>query len=89
MADTTHHACAMPELSEPAARCDTNLLRSEIEFWQEMIQASSGAMPAQAMERMQFALALARKRLAEHLGSPADAKPCRVVEIHRARREKS
>ena len=38
-------------------------LRSEVGFWREMIQARSDALPAEAVERMHHALALAEHRL--------------------------
>ena len=40
-------------------------LRSEVGFWREMIQARSEALPAEAVERMHHALALAEHRLVE------------------------
>jgi hypothetical protein len=40
------------------------LLRSEIGFWRELIDSSDSSQPAEYIERMQQALALAESRLA-------------------------
>lgn len=38
-------------------------LRAEVAFWRELIRDSAGAVPAESMERMRQALALAESRL--------------------------
>lgn len=40
-------------------------LREEVEFWHGMLEAADGTMPAESIERMTFALALAEFRLRE------------------------
>lgn len=40
-------------------------LREEVEFWHFMLEAADGTMPAESIERMNFALALAEFRLRE------------------------
>jgi hypothetical protein len=62
MAEPEHNATARPD---PENSTGSDLLRSEIAFWQEMIETRCNDMPPDAVERMRFALALARKRLAE------------------------
>ena len=62
MAEPEHNASARPGPGNPT---ESDLLRSEIAFWQEMIETHCSDMPPDALERMRFALALARKRLAE------------------------
>ena len=39
------------------------LLRSEIGFWQELIESSQESATAESIERMRYALALAESRL--------------------------
>jgi hypothetical protein len=39
------------------------MLRSEVLFWQELIESSSDALPPESVERMEQALELARSRL--------------------------
>lgn len=40
-------------------------LREEVDFWQGMLEAADDTVPAESMERMSFALALAEFRLHE------------------------
>ncbi len=40
------------------------LLRSEIEFWHELIESSREKEPPESIERMRYAMALAESRLA-------------------------
>ncbi len=47
-----------------AAGCNEALLRSEIDFWKDMIAACEPTHPSDSTERMQQALALAERRLA-------------------------
>jgi hypothetical protein len=42
---------------------DKELLRTEIEFWRDMITSRRGTVPEQVMERMQNAYALAERKL--------------------------
>ena len=49
------------EAFERRAAC----LREEVEFWHGMLEAADGTMPAESVERMTFALALAEFRLRE------------------------
>ena len=46
------------------AGCNEALLRSEIDFWKDMIAACESTHPLESTERMQQALALAERRLA-------------------------
>ncbi|MEJ2385519.1 MAG: hypothetical protein P8Y54_14240 [Xanthomonadales bacterium] len=54
-----------------AARCDdpdamrAQALSEEIDFWAGMLNASQATAPAESIERMKFALALAEFRLRE------------------------
>jgi hypothetical protein len=51
--------------NQPFADLDCEaLLQSEIEFWQEVIANCPDTQPADSLERMQQALALAETRLA-------------------------
>lgn len=43
------------------------LLRSEIEFWHDLIESSKEKKPSESIERMRFAMALAESRLASLL----------------------
>lgn len=68
------------------------LLRSEIGFWRDMIETSRETEPAESLERMHSALALAETRLRQ-LDSPeapaepaAPGKPSNVYCISEARR---
>jgi hypothetical protein len=65
MADTKHTACARTDIANAPVRLNETLLWSEIEFWQEMIETRCEDLPGPTVERMQFALALAKRRLAE------------------------
>lgn len=52
------------DLADPWARAAREmLLRSEIGFWREMLAESGEALPAESLERMRQALALAERRL--------------------------
>lgn len=51
---------AGPDDEDPATAA---VLRAEIHFWQEMIDTRSDRLPPEAVERMQFAKALAETRL--------------------------
>lgn len=48
---------------DPLYGINETLLRSEIGFWQEMIDCRDESMAPEALERMEQALALARSRL--------------------------
>ncbi|MBT8039460.1 MAG: hypothetical protein HKO85_03125 [Xanthomonadales bacterium] len=65
MADTKHMACAQTDIANAPGQLNESLLWSEIEFWQEMIETRCDDLPGPTVERMQFALALAKRRLAE------------------------
>lgn len=85
MAESKNKACARPEPEHAQDQTSESLLRSEIDFWQEMIEARCEDLPDHAVERMHFALALAKKRLAEWTGAPRDEREARVVPIRPAR----
>lgn len=48
---------------DPLHGISAALLRSEIGFWQDLIESSEGPLASDAMERMEQALALAQSRL--------------------------
>lgn len=50
-------------MDRPAVRCSEALLRSEVAFWREMLSGDLGSLPAESVERMRQALALAEYRL--------------------------
>lgn len=50
-------------------RIGENLLRSEIEFWQEIIETCPVTQPPESIERMHQALALAESRLEKLCGT--------------------
>jgi len=62
--------------NQAAPRFNETVLRSEISFWQEMIDSSGTALPPEAVERMHHAQALAENRLSrlyeEHVHAPAN-----------------
>ena len=64
-------------------------LRSEVSFWRDMIQARSEDLPAEAVERMHYALALAERRLVELYASAPGGASSRVVDFDRARKRAS
>ena len=47
----------------PAVRFSEVLLRSEVLFWREMLTRECGSLPAESLERIRQALALAEYRL--------------------------
>jgi len=61
---------------DPLYGINEALLRSEIGFWQEMIDCRDESMAPEALERMEQALALARLRLKKLSGKyqPAPSK---------------
>jgi hypothetical protein len=61
-------------------------LRSEVGFWREMIRARSDALPAEAVERMHHALALAEHRLVALYGHRHEEKSPQVIDLAAARR---
>jgi hypothetical protein len=61
-------------------------LRSEVGFWREMIRARSEALPPEAVERMQHALALAEHRLVTLYGRRVDDGVSQVIDLATARR---
>jgi hypothetical protein len=69
-----------------------SLLRSEIGFWLDMIETARETEPADSVERMRYALALAETRLGKlseiYPGTgPGEAhRPSNVYPIHRTRR---
>ena len=64
-------------------------LRSEVSCWREMIQARSEDLPAEAVERMHYALALAEHRLVELYGSAPGRASSRGVDFARANKRVS
>ena len=61
-------------------------LRSEVGFWREMIQARSEALPAEAVERMHHAMALAEHRLVALYKRRHEQDTPRVIDLAAARR---
>lgn len=45
------------------------LLRTEVGFWRDLLQAADRTLPAESIERMQQALALAERRLLQLFGN--------------------
>lgn len=66
-------------LNETALRC-------EVGFWQEMIQARGDSLPAEAVERMHHALALAEHRLLALYGNRRQEGPPGVIHLAAVRR---
>jgi hypothetical protein len=64
-------------------------LRSEVAFWREMIGARSEALPAEAVERMHHALALAEHRIVALYGRRNTPDVPRVIDLAAARRKMS
>lgn len=68
------------------------LLRSEIGFWLDMIETSSETEPADSVERMRYALALAETRLGKiseiypGTGPGVAQNPSNVYSIDKARK---
>jgi hypothetical protein len=60
-------------------------LRSEVGFWREMIRARSDALPAEAVERMRHALALAEYRLVTLYGRRLEDSASQVIDLAAAR----
>jgi hypothetical protein len=60
-------------------------LRSEVGFWREMIRARSDALPAEAVERMRHALALAEYRLVSLYGRRLEDSASQVIDLAAAR----
>jgi len=60
-------------------------LRSEVGFWREMIRARSDALPAEAVERMHHALALAEYRLVALYGRRFEDSASQVIDLAAAR----
>jgi len=65
-----HHDRVAAEEAEPRRREAQGefLLRAEIGFWREMLEVADCTVPAESIERMQQALALAECRLLQLLG---------------------
>ena len=65
------------------------MLRSEVLFWQELIESSSDALPPESVERMEQALELARSRLStlfdryQSAGDVGDLDDSNVIYLHR------
>ncbi len=74
--------------SAPAGpRINETMLRSEIAFWREMIGSASSEVPAEAVERMQHALALAERKLSHFYGVHAGPGRQNVFHLDPTRRQ--
>ena len=85
MADTRHAACAKTETVKAPGRTYESQLKSEIDFWRDMLETRSDDLPGPTVERMQFALALAKRRLAEIRDPALPDQPDGVVNICQTR----
>jgi hypothetical protein len=68
-----HHDVADADTA-PARRREAQsdiLLRAEIGFWRDLLEAADHSVPAESIERMQQALALAERRLLQLFGNRA------------------
>lgn len=66
-----HHDAAEADTA-PARRREAQsdiLLRAEIGFWRDLLEAADHSVPAESIERMQQALALAEHRLLQLFGN--------------------
>jgi len=61
--ETTNTTDDSQHTRDPLYGINETLLRSEIGFWQEMIDSDDESLAPDALERMQQALALAQSRL--------------------------
>jgi len=63
------------DTGNPASQTATisNALRCEIAFWEELLQRFSQTVPAESVERMEFALELAERKLKDLHEDPAAA----------------
>ena len=66
----------------PAGR---DALQAEIHFWEDMIETRGHCLPPEAVERMQYAMALAERRLRRCLEIPEPLNS-RVFSLDKARR---
>ena len=87
MADTETATAGQPDDEHSRIDLSETVLRSEIAFWQEMIGSRCDAMPPEAVERMQHALALAKKRLSGLLECYPNADAPNVYQLDPARRK--
>lgn len=67
-------------------RINETMLRSEIAFWREMIGSASNELPAEAVERMGHALALAERKLSNFYRAHAGSSQQNVFRLDQARR---
>ena len=63
MAETDMNEAERPESADRGISLSVTCLKGEIAFWRDMIESRSEALPPEAAERMQHALALAERRL--------------------------
>lgn len=81
------------EICRPLHAQNEFLLRSEVEFWRDLIESCNDTESPEHLERMQFALALAERRLSELLEfCPQDTRlesssPSNVFHLCPARRD--
>jgi hypothetical protein len=68
MNDDDHERPAGDGTNRTHAGTSETLLRAEIKFWRELLSESDGSLPAESIERMRQALALAEQRFLRLFG---------------------
>jgi hypothetical protein len=89
MADSETTRAEQPGGITAGVHLNETMLRSEVAFWQEMIGCRSDAMPADAVERMHQALALAESRLIRLYQDFSDSSSPKVLQLDQARRKRN
>ena len=89
MAEPEISMMAEPENTtfQSGPRLNETVLRSEIAFWQEMIDSAGDELPPEAFERMCQAQALAEKRLSLLYEAHSRTPVPNVIQLDRARRK--
>ena len=87
MAETDISDAELPGETDNGPDLSETVLRSEIAFWQEMIESHCDALPPEAVERMHHALSLAKWRLTGMCKTDLQNEAAKVIQLNSARRK--